>query len=98
MGTLKVDISDSVENTFRKAAMNKFGFGRGSISRAAESAFKEWSAQQNIGHYAEEEEIEDPVLMLRGLLKGVKKSSVELRHESGKIRAERWKKHVSHRR
>ncbi|MBI4170632.1 MAG: hypothetical protein HY514_02975 [Candidatus Aenigmarchaeota archaeon] len=57
MGTIKVDINDDVEKIFRKVAMNTFGFGRGSISRAAEAAFREWSAQQNIGNYPEEKEI-----------------------------------------
>jgi len=35
----------------------------------------------------------NPVEVIRGLLKSVKKSGVELQHEAGEIRAARWNRY-----
>ncbi len=42
MRELKIYISDELNDLFRKAAMDVFGYGRGSISKAAEDALKQW--------------------------------------------------------
>ncbi len=42
MGEVKIYLSDELDRRFRKAAMEAYGYGRGSISRAAEEAFLEW--------------------------------------------------------
>ncbi len=42
MAELKVYLSDSLNEKFRRLAMSIYGFGRGSISKAAEAAFTEW--------------------------------------------------------
>ena len=94
MGIVKVDVDDEVEKAFRKSAMQRFGYGRGSLSEAAESAMKDWSKRQT--DYSED--IENPVTMIKGILKHVKKTSVELQHDANKIRAKRWGKHVHNRR
>ena len=43
MGEVKVRLSDDAEAAFRKKAMEKFGYGKGSLSLAAEEAFREWA-------------------------------------------------------
>ena|SRR3989338_4587491 len=100
MGEMKVKISDETEKVFREAAMKAFGYGKGSISRASERAFSEWASQnemEEIRKMAYKEGITDPIKAIRGMLKHVKKSSVELQHEAGRIRAKRYSD-VSHRR
>jgi hypothetical protein len=42
MVELKIYLSNSLNEKFRKAAMNAFGYGRGSLSKAAEEALTEW--------------------------------------------------------
>jgi hypothetical protein len=39
---LKIHLSDDLNERFRKAAMEAFGYGRGSISKAAEEALLQW--------------------------------------------------------
>ncbi|MCS4541128.1 MAG: hypothetical protein HY929_02205 [Euryarchaeota archaeon] len=88
MGGIRVYVSDEVEKRFRKIAMEQFGYGRGSISAAAEKAFQLWIAQTK--PISKKVEIpEDPVKAIRGLLKTVKKSSVELQHEAIRLRAKK---------
>ena len=79
MGEIKVKIPDDVEEAFRENAMNTFGFGKGSISFAAEEAFKDWNETKKKSPI---KKIDDPVKAITGLLKHVKKTSVELQHEA----------------
>ena len=85
MGEVKIKLSDETEDAFRKSAMEAFGYAKGSISAAAEQAIKAWAAGQ-----AKAEKMQDPVQAITGLLKHVKKSSVELQHEIGEIRAAKY--------
>ncbi len=88
MGEIKLKLSDETEKAFRRRAMERYGFAKGSISNAAEEAVKKWTLEiPNV------KTTKDPVNGLRGLLKHVKKSSVELQHEIGKHRAERLRAH-----
>ena len=48
MGVIKVILTDETEAAFRKKAMEKFGYGKGSLSLAAEEAFKEWAAARRV--------------------------------------------------
>jgi hypothetical protein len=85
---IKVYLRDELEEKFRRLAMAVYGYGRGSLSKAAEEAFKIWIME----HETLLKEIdvpEDPVGAIRGLLKGVNKSGMELQHEARKIRAVR---------
>ena len=78
MGEMKIKIDDILENKFRKLAMRRFGYSKGSISNAAKEAVKNWSDMQ-------EYEIEiktDPIKSISGLMKNIKKNSVELQHEA----------------
>jgi hypothetical protein len=42
VGSLKIYIPDELEESFRKRAMERFGYGKGSISKAARAAIVEW--------------------------------------------------------
>ncbi len=42
MGSLKIYIPDELEAAFRKRAMERFGYRKGSISKAAQAAMVEW--------------------------------------------------------
>jgi L-rhamnose isomerase len=42
MGELRGVISSKTDNTFRKIAMQKFGYKKGSLSQAMEEAIKQW--------------------------------------------------------
>ena len=83
---IKVYVQDEVEEKFRRLAMMVYGYGRGSLSKAAEEAFKQWITE----HEALLKEVnvpEDPVGAIRGVLTGIRKSGVELQHEARKTRA-----------
>ena len=86
MAGIKVYVEDAVEERFRRLAMMVYGYGRGSLSRAAEEAIRQWIT----GHEALLREVhvpEDPVGAIRGVLRGVGKSGVELQHEARRVRA-----------
>lgn len=42
MKTLRGQVPEKIEREFRKLAMEKFGYGKGSLSKALEEAVKEW--------------------------------------------------------
>ena len=44
MAELKIYLSKDLNEKFRRIAMSVFGYGRGSISRAAEEALTKWCA------------------------------------------------------
>ena len=88
MGEVKFKVSDETETAFRKSAMERFGYSKGSLSEAADHALKEWAVRS-----VEVEKMADPVGAITGLLKHVKKTSVELQHEIGEIRRARYYAH-----
>ena len=90
MRGLKVYVDEELEKRFRKVAMEVYGYGRGSISKAVEDAMRRWLLEHEV-MLAEIEIPEDPVKAIRGMLKHVKKSGVELQHEARSIRAMKTK-------
>ena len=80
--SLRVQIDKKLEHRFRELAMRRFGYSKGSLSRAAEEALTNWvSTQEN-----EEPEFQgDPVEAIDGLLSGIDIDSVELQHETKHI-------------
>ena len=42
MGEIRGVISGEVEDKFRELAMKRFGYGKGSISKALEEALRQW--------------------------------------------------------
>lgn len=81
MGELKIVMPDDLERAFRKAAMKRFGFRKGSMSEAAREAIYDWSADSNEDMHEEGQSWDSLV----GVMKHIKKSSVQLQHEIGKI-------------
>jgi hypothetical protein len=89
MKPLRVYLPEEVEKKFRKSSMENYGYSRGSLSRAAAEAISSWiSAHQVSSQVAIPDE---PVRAARGLLRHVKKSSVELQHEAAEIKAQKAK-------
>ena len=88
MRDLKVYIPEDLKKEFKKRSMEVFGYGRGSISKAAEEAIQRWTSERE-KLLQEFPSPRKPVRTLRGMLKHVKESSVELQHEARKIRAEK---------
>jgi hypothetical protein len=93
MVIVKVVVDEALERDFRKAAMQRFGYAKGSLSKAATVAFSGWIGQ-NAELRDEASALRDPIAAVRGMLKHVNKSSVELQHEIGTI----WSGHARHRR
>lgn len=81
-------LPEELEKRFRKLSMSTYGYGRGSLSKAAEDALRRWCSEME-ETAAVLEEIGDPVDAIKGLLKGVKKSGVQLQHEARRLRASR---------
>ncbi len=79
---LRVQIEKGIERRFREMAMRKFGFGKGSLSKAAQEAFLRWISS------VEDELLKfegDPVEEIDGLLAGIPIDSVELQHMVKKL-------------
>ena len=77
--SLRVQIDKKLEHKFRELAMRRFGYSKGSLSKAAEEALTNWVSTQ------EDDQPEfqgDPVEAIDGLLKGIDVDSVELQHET----------------
>ena len=75
---IRAKIDERLERKFRELAMKKFGYGKGSLTRAVEEAILRWIAT------AEREIIEfegDPVMAIDGLLLDIDVDSVELQHK-----------------
>jgi len=87
MGELKIYLPEELKREFKKRSMEAFGYGRGSISKAAEEAIQRWVSERE--RITEASPPGDSVKGLRGMLSHVEEGSVELQHEAKRIRAER---------
>ena len=79
--TLRINLEEAKEKKFRSKAMRRFGFGKGSISKALEEAIDLWLVQHN----DQFKRIEAPTDAITGLLDGLTESSVELQHLGSKL-------------
>jgi hypothetical protein len=86
MKPLRIYLPEELKKKFRKFSMESYGYSRGSLSRAAVEAIRSWISTRQISPQVAVPD--EPVKALRGLLRHVKKSSVELQHEASQIRAE----------
>ena len=91
--SLRVELDKELEKKFREEAMKKYGFSKGAIKKATEEALKEW-AKNSHEYTISKKEAGEVVKLMRGLLKGVKGTSTELKHEASKIWAENTLKKV----
>lgn len=88
---LRVQIDQKLERKFRELAMKKFGYTKGSLSKAAEEAFIQWTSTLGAEKLSFEE---DPIEAIDGLLSDIDINSVELQHEATKIWALKVLKNV----
>jgi len=75
---LRAQIDVKLERKFRELAMRRFGYGKGSLSRAMEEAIIRWISiveGERLGFEG------DPVEAIDGLLSDVEVDAVELQHE-----------------
>jgi|SRR3989338_10271235 len=77
MGEMKIILPDEIEHKFRRIAMKRFGYQKGAMSEAATQAIAGWADS-----YEEDYNEKNPVDSIFGLLKHVKKTSVQLQHEA----------------
>lgn len=89
--SLRVQINAKIERRFREAAMKRFGYGKGALSKAAEEAILDWIST------LEKEDVnfeDDPVTAIEGLIKDVDVDAVTLQHETQKLWAKKVLNHV----
>ena len=82
--SLRLEVGDKLEKKFRQAAMETYGYEKGSLKKAAEEAFELWIS---MGKQGSMKDVGDPVKLIEGMflpLKG-KYTSVQLQHESKKL-------------
>ena len=78
--SLRLELGERLEEKFRKAAMETYGYEKGSLKKAAQEAFESWISRKQEGV----KEVENPVKLIEGIfssLKG-KYTSVQLQHEA----------------
>ena len=82
--SLRLEVKEDLEKRFRKAAMQAYGYEKGSLKKAAEEAFEFWIA---MGGRNGMPEIENPLKLIEGGLSHLrgKYTSVQLQHESNKL-------------
>jgi uncharacterized protein YggL (DUF469 family) len=90
--SLRIHIDQNLERKFREAAMRRFGYGKGALSKAAEEAILKWISTVESESLSFEG---DPVEAIDGLLSDIDIDSVELQHETTKIWALKVLKNVS---
>lgn len=89
---LRLQLRSDLERRFREAAMRRFGFRRGALTRAAEQAIEKW-----ISSGVESVRFEgDPVKAIDGILAGLTLSSVELQHSAKRTWASKVSRNVPH--
>ncbi|MFQ6086181.1 MAG: hypothetical protein ACE5OY_07995 [Candidatus Bathyarchaeia archaeon] len=93
MGGLRVQVRDDIERRFREAAMRRFGYMKGALSKAAEEALLRWLS--SIREAAPFEG--DPVEAIDGLLADIDIGAVELQHAARELWAKRVLEHVPRR-
>lgn len=72
--TFFVRLDKEEEETFRKKAMERFGYEKGAIKKALQEAIHDW------GHKTGKP-VKNPVIQLRGMFKDIKESSIQLQKE-----------------
>ena len=74
-----VELGSAVESKLREKAMKRFGYAKGAIKDAMTEAVELWLS--STAH-----ELEPlPVSAIRGILKGVRATSVELKHSAREL-------------
>jgi len=81
---IKVEFEKDLEQKFREAAMRRYGYSKGSITKATEDAVRAWVKGRDMV-----EKSKDPFKLIEGVLSHLrgKYTSVQLQHETSKL----WK-------
>lgn len=89
---IKVELDENLERRFRQLAMKRYGYSKGSIKKATESAIQQWTESQyqtrafDYRKGEKDEEKRSAVDLMTGLLKDAKhKNSVQEQHEIRKL-------------
>lgn len=92
MAGLRLQVRSDLEKRFREAAMRRFGFGKGALTRAAEQAFERWlsTSKENVRFEG------DPVKAIDGILDDLSLNSVELQHFARSVWASKDSQNVPH--
>jgi len=53
MAELKIYLSEGLNEKFRRVAMSVYGYGRGSLSKAAEEALAKWCSEHELSRIRE---------------------------------------------
>lgn len=77
MAGIRLHVNEELEKKFREVAMRRFGYGKSSLTRAAEEAIQKWLISVSAEDFVFEG---DPVEALDGMLADVDLDSVELQH------------------
>lgn len=75
---IRAKLDKKVEQRFREAAMRRFGYCKGALSKAVEEAILRWMSSIEAENITFEG---DPVEAIDGLLSDLKLDSVELQHK-----------------
>ncbi|MHA1143514.1 MAG: hypothetical protein ACTSRW_02185 [Candidatus Helarchaeota archaeon] len=78
--TIRIKLPEEIELKFREIAMKKYGFGKGSLTKAATHAIIQWIAFND-----KINPVEKPTDELKGMLKNVKGTSLDLQHEASSL-------------
>jgi hypothetical protein len=85
----RIYLPGDLKKKFKRASMENYGYSRGSLSQAAEEAVRNWVQTREARTRVDVPT--EPVKVLRGLLSNVRKNSVQLQHDSARIRAKQAK-------
>jgi len=83
---LKIRLNDELGERFLKVVARVYGPGEAQVERAAEEAIRLWVAKYEKTIYEPSLVLKDPIGSLKGLLKHVRKTGVELQHEARLLR------------
>ncbi len=89
---LRLQLRSDLERRLREAAMRRFGFGRGALTRAAEQAIEKWLSSGKGSVRFEG----DPVKAIDGILADLRLTSVELQHSARRTWASKVSRNVPH--
>lgn len=86
--SLRLEIDEGLEKKFRELAMREFGYGKGSIRKASESAIASWIKERSKKPL---KRVAEPIKLIEGGLSSYKgkKTSVELQHEATRVWAKK---------
>ena len=83
---LKIRLNDELGERFLKVVARVYGPGEAQVERAAEEAIRLWVAKYEKALHELDVLLKDPIGSLKGLLKHVRKTGVELQHEARLLR------------